>query len=81
MMKLTARSKLTPEEVTRKAREFFGQDGYGLSVTEETPTSVCLDGGGGTVEIAACAEAKGTRVDLASLEWDAQVKEFVEVIT
>ncbi len=81
MMRLTARSKLTPEEVTRKARDFFGQDGYGLSVTDETPTSICLDGVGGTVEIAAYAQAKGASVELASREWDAQVKEFVDVIT
>ena len=81
MMRLTATSKLTPEEVMKRAKRFFGQGGYGLSVTDETPTSICLAGGGGMVEIVACDKAKGASVELASREWNAQVKEFIDVIT
>ena len=77
MLKLGTKTKLTPEETIKRAIAFFGTGGYGLKVIEETPTSVNFEGGGGGVAIVACAEEKGSSVDLISREWDYQVKEFV----
>lgn len=80
MLKIGTKTKLSPEEATKRAKEFFGPDGYGLKVVEETPTSACFEGGGGGVEVIACAEGKGTSVELVSREWDYQVKEFIRKI-
>ena len=80
MLKIAGKTKLTPQKAAAKAKEFFGPGGYGMSVTDETPTSVCFEGGGGAVEIDACAEDGGTGVELVSREWDFQVREFIAKI-
>lgn len=77
MLKIATKTKLTPEETTARAKDFFGPGGYGMSITDETPTSVCFEGGGGGVEIGACAEDGGSGVDFVSREWDFQVTEFI----
>ena len=81
MLRIVATTKLTPEEATAKAKESFGPDGHGLRVTDETATSVCLEGGGGGVEVSACPEGSGAKVDFLSREWDYQVKEFIRHLT
>ena len=81
MLKIGTETKLKPEEVIERALKFFGPDGgYGLSVGEQTDDTVCFEGGGGGVEVVACAGEKGTSVDVVSREWDAQVKEFMTTI-
>ena len=77
MLKIGTKTKLTPEEATKKAIDFFGPGGQGLKVVDETPASACFEGGGGRVEVVACAEEKETSVELVSQEWDFQVKEFI----
>ena len=80
MLKIGTKTKLAPEEVTKRAKEFFGPGGYGLEVVEETPTAACFEGSGSRVELIACSEEKGASADLVSQEWDYQVKEFVKKI-
>lgn len=81
MLKIGTKTKLSPEEAIKRAVEFFGPDGrYGLKVTEQTPESACFEGGGGGVEVAACAEGEATQVDLISREWDYQVREFISKV-
>ena len=80
MLKIGTKTKLTPEEATKRAKEFFGPGGYGLEIIEETPTAACFEGGGGRVEVFACDEEKGASVDLVSQEWDYQAKEFIKKI-
>jgi len=40
MLKIGAKTKLSAQEVTKRAVEFFGPGGYGLKVIEETPISL-----------------------------------------
>ena len=80
MLKIGTKTKLTPEEATKRAVDFFGPAGYGLKLVEATPTSACFEGAGGSIEVVACAEGKGASVDLISQEWDYQVKEFIKRI-
>ena len=78
MLKIGTETKLKPEEVIERALKFFGPDSqYGLSVGERTATTICLEGGGGGVEVVACAKDDGTTVDVISREWDSQAKEFM----
>ena len=80
MLKIATKTKLSPEEAIKRAVEFFGPGGYGLKVKEQNPDCASFEGGGGGVEVTACAEEKGTSVELESREWDFQVKEFIKKI-
>jgi hypothetical protein len=80
MLKLNVRTKSKPEELVKKALEFFGPGGYGLKVTEQNDTCASFEGGGGGVSVIACTDDKGTSVDLETREWEYQVKEFAKKI-
>jgi len=80
MLKIARESKLKPEELIKKATEFFGPKGYGLVVSEEDACNVYLVGGGGSVRVNAAATKKGSSVDIESVEWDYQAKEFLNKI-
>ena len=76
MLNLEVKTKLSTEEVTKRARRFFGKDGLGLEVSEENPQCLSFEGGGGYVTATLCSEGDKTRVTLVTQEWDFQVKEF-----
>jgi hypothetical protein len=78
---MSAKTKLSPEEVIERAVAFFGPGGYGLGVKDESAGYVCFEGGGGGVEVIASAEGKRASVELVSREWDYQVKEFLGKIS
>jgi hypothetical protein len=80
MLKIGKESKLKPEEVIQKAVDYYGPKGYGLKVTEKDIGSVYLVGGGGSVRVSAIAGQKGSSVDIESVEWDYQTKEFLQKI-
>ncbi len=80
MLRIATTTKLSPEEAIRQAVEFFGSS-YGLEVKEQTPNCASFEGGGGRVEVTACAQEKGTSVELESQEWDYQVKKFIDKIS
>jgi hypothetical protein len=76
-MRYGASSKLPPEKVIAKAKDYFGK--LGLKVVSEDLGSVCLEGGGGTVTVNACGENQ-SEVDITTTEWDRQVKMFIQMI-
>lgn len=80
MLKLSTRTKSRPEEIVKRALDFFGPGGYGLKVTEQTDTCAYFEGGGGGVSVTTCTDDKGTSVDLETREWEYQVQEFVRKI-
>ena len=80
MLKLSTKTKLTPEETVKRAVAFFGPRGLGLKVKEQDELCISFEGGGGGVGITTCAEGKGATVDIESREWDNQVKEFITKI-
>lgn len=80
MIKVTAKTKMSPEEAVKKAIEFFGPQGLGMKVKDQQATCASFEGEAGSVSVVACTEGKRTSVDLESREWENQVKEFVSVI-
>jgi hypothetical protein len=80
MLNIEASSNLTPEEAIKRAVKFFGPQGYGLEVKKEAPCRAEFEGGGGGVAVTVSAREKGSKVELASTEWDYQVKEFISKI-
>jgi len=81
MIRMTAKTKLTPEEIVKRAVTFFGPEGHGLEVKEQSVGTAYFEGGAGCVEVNASAQGKGTSVELFSREWDYQVKEFLKAIS
>ncbi len=80
MLKLSAESRLSPQEVTQRAIKFFGPEGHGLEITDQSATCAYFKGGGGGVEVTACTEAKKTNVAITSREWDYQARQFLRSI-
>ena len=78
MLKIATKTKLSPEDAIKRAVEFFGPEGYGLEVKNQFPECAYFEGGGGGIEVTACADGKGTSVELLSLEWDYQAREFIK---
>jgi hypothetical protein len=81
MLRLSVKTKLSPEEAIKRAVKFFGPEGLNLEVKDECATSATFEGGGGGVEVSACTEDKKTSVELVSREWDYQVRKFAEDIS
>ena len=77
MLNLEVTTKLSQEEVAKRATGFFGKGGLGLEAVDEDPQQLCFEGGGGYVNATVCAEGDKTRVALVTQEWEYQVKEFV----
>ena len=78
MLKIGKESKLKPEEVIKRAVDFFGPKGYGLDVKDEGNCCATFEGGGGHVDVSAAIGKKGSTVDVESVEWDYQAKQFLE---
>lgn len=78
MIKVSRESKLKPQEVIKKAVAFFGKGGYGLELKEEDGCNAYFEGGGGSVRVTAATSKKGSSVDVESVEWDYQAKQFLE---
>jgi hypothetical protein len=81
MLRIETKTKLSPEAAIKKALEFFGPGGEGLTVKEQSSTFARFEGGGGAVEVLACAEGKVSSVELTTQEWEIQVKKFIEKIS
>jgi hypothetical protein len=81
MIRIETKTKLNPVKAISKAIAFFGPEGLGLKVTDQSADYVHFEGGGGSVELNARAEEKKTRVELVSQEWEYQVKEFIDLIS
>ena len=80
MISISKESKLKPNEVIKRAIDFFGAKGYGLILKEEDNCSAYLEGGGGGVRISAAATRKGSTVDVEAREWETQATNFLTAI-
>jgi hypothetical protein len=78
MLKISRETKLKPQEVVKKAVAFFGPGGYGLQLKAEDDCTAYFEGGGGSVRVITVAGKKGSTVDIESVEWDYQAKQFFD---
>jgi hypothetical protein len=80
MIKISKESKLKPNEAIKKAVAFFGPGGLGLELKEEDSCNAYFEGGGGHVRVSAATNKEGSSVDIESVEWDYQAKQFLDKI-
>ena len=78
MLKISRETKLKPGEAIKKAVAFFGPGGYGLELKAEDSCTAYFEGGGGSIKVIAAAGRKGSSVDIESVEWDYQAKQFFD---
>ena len=76
MTNLEIRTKLSEEDAVKRIKQFFGEAGQGLMLTEDTPGCLSFQGGGGYVTAHVIAEGGETTINLLTQEWDFQVKDF-----
>ena len=76
MINLEIKTSLAVEEVTKRLRAFFGKDGLGLDLKEDSTDCLNFQGSGGFVNAVICPDAGKTKIELSSQEWDKQVKDF-----
>ena len=79
----SVKTKLSPDEVIRRANNFFGEDGLGLEAFERSFCCAYFEGGGGYVLVSVESEGdkNKTDVELETREWDYDVQEFMRKIT
>ncbi len=77
MINLSKMSKLSREDVIKKAVGYWGPGGYGLTVSHQEEGYASFEGGGGGVEVATREKDGKTEVDIMSREWDIQAKDFL----
>lgn len=80
MINLSKESKLSREDVIKKALEYWGPGGYGLTVTQQAETYAAFEGAGGGVEVVARTRDGKTEVEILSREWDSQATSFLDKI-
>jgi hypothetical protein len=79
MPRYGVQTKLSPEQIIQKALDFFGKDGVGLEITDQSRCCVSFQGGGGHVSLTVI-EGEKTEVELVTREWDYDVKQFMRQI-
>ncbi|MDO8472990.1 MAG: hypothetical protein Q7T05_04145 [Dehalococcoidia bacterium] len=77
MLRMSAHTKATPQDVVNRAIEFFNRK-LEMKIIEQSPTCVYFQDNIGKVDVVSCVDKKGTTVELASVEWDNEVREFVK---
>ena len=66
----------TCPEIMEKAEQYF-KDNWGLEVSSKNDCCTLFQGGGGHVFIQCIEGDDGLKIELATREWDRQVKKFM----
>jgi hypothetical protein len=77
MINLEAVTTLSAEKAVARLKDFFGSNGLGLVLAEDTADCLRFDGGGGYVSASVCPEKKGARIRLITQEWEYQARKFI----
>ena len=77
MLNISGKTGLSSEEIKQKIKDFFGEKGLKLALTEEEPDCLSFTGGGGYVTATICPEEGKNRVEIITQEWEYHVKEFL----
>jgi hypothetical protein len=82
MLRMEVKTKQSSDEVRNSAIQFFGPEGEGLKIADQrdNPPAVRFESSGGMVEVLVIENEEGVSVELASQEWDQQVRDFAEKI-
>jgi hypothetical protein len=80
MIRIAKTTRLTADEVIRRAATFFGKGGEGLEQTSRQDCCVSFAGGGGHVSVFVADEKTHRTVEVESREFEYQAKRFLESV-
>ena len=80
MIRIAKTTRLTVDEIIRRASTFFGKGGEGLEQTSLQDCCVSFAGGGGHVSVFVTDEETHRTVDVESREFEYQAKRFLELV-
>lgn len=82
LLRMGKETSETPQEVLNKAIAYFGENGVGLKLVEQSPNTVQFTGGGGHVQVMVSPTADGhkTEIDIQTRDWEYDVKRFLQKI-
>ena len=77
MLNMSKETSLSSEEIKQKTRDYFGEKGLKLELTEDKEDCLTFTGGGGYVNATVCPQEGKNRLDIVTQEWEYDVKEFL----
>ena len=80
MLRISGETNLKAADVIQQSAKYFNKQ-YGLTVKEESPDSVELEGGGGGILVKTKAGPHKTEVEIVTTEWEEPVKEYMRYLS
>ena len=74
-LRLSTNTKLSPAQAMEQAVRYFAEE-LGLTVASQSAIAARFEGGGGHIQISAVATPQGTELELETMEWEIQVRQF-----
>jgi hypothetical protein len=74
-LRLSTNTKLSPAPAMEQAVRYFAGE-LGLTAAWQSASAARFEGGGGHVEVSAAATPHGTELELETMEWEIQVRQF-----
>jgi hypothetical protein len=76
MLNLEVKTKRKPEKIIQLIKDYFGENGLGLTLTSEGPQCLSFEGSGGYITATLCPENTVTRVNFETREWEYHAKKL-----
>lgn len=82
LLRIGKETREKPQEILNKAIAFFGENGVGLKLVQQSLNTVQFTGGGGHVQVMVSPAAEGhkTEIDIQTRDWEYDVKRFLQEI-
>lgn len=77
MITIETSSKLNLKKLQEAVRGYFGPEGLGLTITEDTDACLNFEGGGGFVKADFCGDGPGSSLTLSGREYDQNIRDFI----
>jgi hypothetical protein len=75
-MRYTVKTTMAYQGVLEQAKDYFGPEGKGLTLTSEHPRTLRWQGGDGSVMLMVKSEAP-TLLEIETQAWDEAVRQFI----
>ncbi len=78
MMRYSATSDLSPDEIVDLASKHFAERSLGLAVTSKDKNSICLNIADGYATLTACRFGRRTKLEIETDRFDSSMRNFLK---